>query len=62
MTVSNVRQMSKTSEVDGGGIAVAATSSTRSANASPEVVLVAEEGGDAVPEGSTLGRLELGFN
>ena len=53
--------MSKTFEADGGGTAAAATS-TRSANASPEVVPVAEEGGGAVPEGSTLGRLELRLN
>ena len=32
------------------------------ADASPEVVPVAEGGRGAVPEGSTLGRLELGLN
>ena len=56
MTISNVHRMSKSSKVDGGGIA-AATSSTGSADASPEVVHVAEGGGGAVPEGLTLGYL-----
>ena len=49
--VSNVRRMSKSSEIDGGGTAAAT-------NASLEVVLVEEEGG-AVPDGSTRGHLEL---
>ena len=51
MTVFNVQQMSKSSNVDGGGTAPA-PAPTGSADASPEVVLV-EEGGGAVPEGST---------
>ena len=54
MTVSNVRRMSNSSEVDGGGTATL----TGSADASPKVVPV-EEGGGAVPEGLTQGRLEL---
>ena len=62
MIVSNVRRMSKKSEADGGGTAVAASSSIGSADASLEVVPVAEEGGGVVPEGSSLGRLELGLN
>ena len=52
--------MLKSFEVDGGGTAAAA--STGSADASLEVVPVAEEGRGAVPEGSTLGHLELGLN
>ena len=48
MTVSNVRRMSNSSEVDGGGIATL----TRSADASPKVVPI-EEGGVAVPKGLT---------
>ena len=51
MIVSNVRQMSKSSEVNGGGT-TATTPPTRSADASPKVVPV-EEGGGLVPEGST---------
>ena len=42
--------MSKSSEVDGGGTATVAP--TRSADASPEVVLI-DKGGGAVPEGAT---------
>ena len=61
MTVSNVRRMSKSSEVNGGGTA-ATVASTGSVDASPEEVPVVEEGGGAVPEGSTLGHLELGLN
>ena len=61
MTVSNVRRMSKTSEAYGGGIA-AATASIGSVDALLEVIPIAEEGGGAVPEGSTLGRLELDLN
>ena len=49
--------MSKSSEVDGGGTAVAAAP-TGSADASPEVVPV-EEGGGAIPKGSSQGHLEL---
>ena len=58
MTVSNIRQMSKSSKIDGG----AAAASTGSTNASPEEVPIAEEGGGAVPEGLTLGCLEHGLN
>ena len=54
MTVSNVRRMSKSFEANGGGTATAVASSTG--------VAVAEGVGGAVPEGSTLGRLELGLN
>ena len=43
MTVSNVRRMSKSFEVDGGGTVVAAAP-IESTDASPEVVPV-EEGG-----------------
>ena len=57
MTVSNVRRMSKSFEVDGGGTAVAAAP-TGSIDASPEVVPI-EEGRGVVPEGSTQGHLEL---
>ena len=49
--------MSKSSEVNGEGTVVAATP-TGLADASPEVVPI-EEGGSAVPEGSTQGRLEF---
>ena len=59
MIVSKVRQISKSSEV-GGGRTAAAAAPTGSADASPEVVPV--EGGGMVPEGSTLGHLELGLN
>ena len=48
--------MSKSSEVGDGGI-VAAAEPIRSVDTSPEVVPV-EEGGGAVPNGSTQGRLE----
>ena len=61
MTVFNVQRMSKSSEVDGGGTA-APTAPTGSTNASPKVVPVEEGGGGAVPEGSTLGRLELSLS
>ena len=57
MTVSNVRRMSKSSEVDGGGTAAAAPP-TGLVDASPEVVPIEKEG-VVVPEGSTQGRLEL---
>ena len=51
MTVSNVRRMSKSSEVDGGGTGTA-VAPTGSIDASPEVVPI-EEGGVAVPKGLT---------
>ena len=54
MTVSNVRRMSKSLEVDGGGTAAAAAVSTGSADASPELVPV-EEGGGVVPEAQLEG-------
>ena len=54
MTISHVRQMSKSSEANGGGTATAVASSTG--------LTVAEGVGGAVPEGSTLGRLDLGLN
>ena len=53
MTVSNVRRMSKSSEVEGRGPAVV-TATTGSADASPEVVPVEEGGRGAVLESSTL--------
>ena len=59
MTVSNVRRMSKSSEVDGGGTSAAAPP-IGSAKASLEVVPV-KEGRGVVPEDSTLGRVELSF-
>ena len=61
MTVFNVQRMSKSSEVKGGGTATT-VARTRSIDASPEVVPVEEGGGGAVPEGSTLGRLELSLS
>lgn len=61
MTVSNVRRMSKSFDIDGGGTAAAAAF-TGSANASPEEVPIAEEGRGAVLEGLTLGCLEHGLN
>ena len=51
MTISKVQQISKSFEVDGGGIA-APPPPTGSVDASPEAVPV-EEGGGAVLEGST---------
>ena len=57
MIVSNVRRMSKSSEVDGGGTGTA-VAPTGSIDASLEVVPI-EEGGGVVPEGSTQGHLEL---
>ena len=62
MTVSNIHRMSKSSEANGGGTATAVASSTGLADVSSEVVPVTEGVGGAVPEGSTLGRLELGLN
>ena len=57
MTVSNVRRMSKSSEVDGGGTGTA-VAPTGSIGASLEVVPI-EEGGGVVLKGSTQGHLEL---
>ena len=56
MTVSNVRRMSESSEVEGRGTAVAAIGSTDS---SAIVSPVEEGGGGATPEDSTLERLKL---
>ena len=56
MTVSNIRQMFESSDVEGGGTAVAAVGST---NSSVVVSLVGKGGGGAIPEGSTIGCLEL---
>ena len=56
MTDSNIRRMSKSSEVEGGGIAAVAAGSI---DASAEVSFVEEGGGGATPEDSTLGHLEL---
>ena len=50
--------MSKSSEVEGGGIAIATTAGG-STDALAEVSPVEEGGGGATPEGSTLGRLKL---
>ena len=59
MTVFNIRQMSKSFEVEGGGTTAAAAGST---DASAVVSPVEVGGGGATPEGSTLGRLELDLN
>ena len=57
MTVSNIRRISKSSEVEGGGIAVAAVGLT---DASIIVSPVVEGGGEgATPKDSTLGHLKL---
>ena len=54
MTVSNVRRMSKSSEVDSGGTTVAVGSTNTLAEVSP-----VEVGGRGItPEGSSLGFLE----
>ena len=58
MTFSNVRRMSKSSEVEGGGTATTPPP-TGLADTSPEVVPVEEGGGGTIPEGSNLGHLEL---
>ena len=52
MTVSNIRRMSESSKVEGGGTA---GSTDSSAAVSP----VEEGRGGATPEDSTLGRLKL---
>jgi len=57
MTVSNIRRMFKSSEVEGGGTAAAGSTDT-SAVVSP----VKEREGGATPEDSTLGCLELALN
>ena len=58
MTVSNIRRMSESSDVEGGGTsaAVATAGSTDSVSI---VSPVEEGGGGATPEVSTLGHLEL---
>ena len=48
MTVSNVRRMSKSFEVDGKGTVATTAAPTGSAGASQEVVSI-EEGGGTVP-------------
>ena len=58
MTVFNVQRMSKSSEVDGGGIATAATATAGSTDASAEVSPVEVGGWGTTPEGSSLGCLE----
>ena len=61
MTVSNVRRMLETSEVEGRGIAVAVGSMNTSTAESPEEGGGGGEG--ATPEDdSTLGRLELALS
>ena len=57
MTVSNIRRMFESSEVEGGGTVLVATvgSTDSSVVESP----VKEGGGGATPEASTLGCLEL---
>ena len=54
MTVSNIRQMSESFEVD-GGVAATVGSTDSTAIVSP----IEEGGGGATPEDSTLRRLEL---
>ena len=56
MTVSNIHQMSESSEVEGGRTSAAAARSTGS---STIAIPVEEEGGGATLEVSTLGHLEL---
>ena len=61
MTISNIRQMFESSEEEGGGttVAVIAVGSTDSS----AIISPVEEGrGGAIPEVSTLGRLELALN
>ena len=55
MTVSNIRRMSESSEVEVGGIAVAVTTATESTDSSVVISLVEERGGGATLEDSTLG-------
>ena len=56
MTVSNIRRMFESSEVDGGATLIAAARSTDSS----AIVSPIEEGEEgATPKVSTLGRLEL---
>ena len=59
MTVSNIRQMSKSFEVEGGGTTVGTVAAAGSTGSSTVAVPVEEEGGGATPEVSTQGHLEL---
>ena len=60
MTVSNIRQISKSSEVEGGGTSAAATTVVGSTDSLAIVSPVKEGGGGgATLEVSTLERLEL---
>lgn len=55
MIVYNIRRMSESFKVEGGGTVTAARSTDYSAVVSP----VKEGGGGVIPEDSTLGHLEL---
>ena len=57
MTVSNIQRILKSSEVEGGGLAVVVGSTNASVVRSPEEE--ARGGGGAPEEDSTLRRLEL---
>ena len=59
MTVSNIQQISESSEVEGGGAAVAVGSMYASATGSPLKEQGGGEGGAPREEESTLRRLEL---
>ena len=58
MTVFNIRRMSKSFEVEGGGTVVA---TARLIDSLAIVSLIEEGGGGATPEDSILGHLELAF-
>ena len=57
MIVSNIRRMSESSGVEGGGTATAGSTDALAVVSHIEV-----GGGGATLEGSTLGRLELALN
>ena len=60
MIVSNIRRMSKSFELEGGGVAVVAIAAAAGSTDSSAIVSPVEEGGGgATLEGSTLGRLEF---
>ena len=59
MTVSNIRQIFESSEVESGGTAAATVGST---DALAVVSPVEVEGRGATLESSTLGRLEIALN
>ena len=59
MTVSKIRRMSESSEVEGGGIAVAVGSTYASSTRSPVEEGGGGGGGAPEEEESTVGHLEL---